>query len=289
MPEPLPPNTFTAHTPAWNAYNSCVDLEALASWGAFVQDLDPRIGNPSLEAFMFQNPPEVAGRTLGYALRFAPNDTGRNCVAREVNACNGDIESLAGLAHLYIYGLIRVFRNPKGPTPTITADQSPDVTFDQQANIHKISLITPGAQPTSLRKKLLYRDQYRCVLTGLIDRASLDKAEETPELFPDLASLVAPQAPAVPGELLSDLEVAHIISQSLTDGIGGLSEAATAKLDWASSASAILDRFSGIDIKLLLGGTNLHSAINGFMASLEAHALFDRLDFCLIQARVHSF
>ncbi|KAJ7271359.1 hypothetical protein B0H12DRAFT_1229014 [Mycena haematopus] len=132
---------------------------------------------------------------------------------------------------------------------------------------------------------LLYRDQYRCVLTGRIDRASLDKTEQNPELFPDLAPLVAPQAPAVPGELVFDLEVAHIISQSLTDGIGGLSAAAAAKLDWASSASAILDRFSGIDIKRLLGGTDLHSAINGFMASNEAHALFDRLDFCLIPAR----
>lgn len=78
--------------------------------------------------------------------------------------------------------------------------------------------------------QLLYRDQYRCVLTGRIDRASLDKAEATPELFPDLAPLVAPQASTVPGELLFDLEVAHIISQSLTDGIGGLSEAATAKV-----------------------------------------------------------
>ncbi|KAJ7271350.1 hypothetical protein B0H12DRAFT_1229005 [Mycena haematopus] len=119
----LPPNAFAASTPAYNAYNSCVDLEAMSSWGAFVKDLDTRIGNPSLEVFMFDNSPRVAGRTLGYALCFAPNDIGRDCVAREVNACHGDIERLAGLAHLYIYGLIRVFKNPKGPTPTITADQ----------------------------------------------------------------------------------------------------------------------------------------------------------------------
>ncbi|KAJ7491930.1 hypothetical protein FB451DRAFT_1348694 [Mycena latifolia] len=238
---------------------------------------------------MFGNSPEIAGRTLGYALLFAPSDTGRDCVAREVNACNGNIERLVGLAHLYIYGLIRIFRNPKGPTPAITADQSPDATFDQHTNLHRTSLNPPGAQPTSLKKKLLCRDQYRCVLTHRIDRGSFDKAEASPELFPELASLIAPQAPAVSGELLHDLEVAHIISQPLSDGIGGLSEAAMAKLDWASSASAILDRFSGVDIKQLLGGTDLHSAINAFMASNEAHALFDRLDFCLVPAKVHSF
>ncbi|KAJ7343252.1 hypothetical protein DFH08DRAFT_915163 [Mycena albidolilacea] len=237
---------------------------------------------------MFHNPPEVAGRTLGYALCFAPSDSGRDCVAREVNACDGDIESLAGLAHLYIFGLIRVFKNPKGPTPTITADQTPDVMFDQQTNLHRNSLSIPGAQPPSLRKKLLYRDQYRCVLTGHIDRASLDKAEESPEQLPDLAPLVAPQAPVISGDLVEGLEVAHIISQSLTDSIGGLSETAKAKLDWASSASAILDRFSGIDVQRLLGGTNLHSAINGFMASHGAHELFDRLDLCFIPARVRA-
>jgi len=254
------------------------------SWGAFVEDLDARIGHPSLEAFMFKHPPEVAGRTLGYALVFAPSDAGRDCVAREVNACNGDIERLAALAHLYIFGLVRVFKNPKGPTPAITADQSPDVRFSQQTMLHKGSLKAPGEQPASLRQQLLYREKYRCALTGHIDRASSDKAEQSPELFPDLAPLFASQPPAVTGDLLYDLEVAHIISQSLTDGIGGLTDAARAKLDWASSASAILDRFSGIDVKQLLGGTDLHSAINGFMASNEAHALFDRLDFCLLPA-----
>ncbi|KAJ7196767.1 hypothetical protein GGX14DRAFT_375800 [Mycena pura] len=256
---------------------------------------------------MFKHPPEVAGRTLGYALIFAPSDAGRDCVAREVNACNGDIERLAALAHLYIFGLVRVceccfhancrylsyisplVKNPKGPTPAITADQSPDVRFSQQTMLHKGSLKAPGEQPASLRQQLLYREKYRCALTGHIDRASSDKAEQSPELFPDLAPLFASQPPAVTGDLLYDLEVAHIISQSLTDGIGGLTDAARAKLDWASSASAILDRFSGIDVKQLLGGTDLHSAINGFMASNEAHALFDRLDFCLLPAMVHSF
>ncbi|KAJ7144309.1 hypothetical protein C8R44DRAFT_865256 [Mycena epipterygia] len=243
MPQPLPPNTFAANTPAWNAYNSCVDLEAMGSWDAFVEDLNARIGNPSLEVFMFHNPPEVAG---------------------EVNACNGTLR--ASPAWHISTSTVSFEFNPTGPA--ITADQSPDLTFDQQTNVHRNSLNTPGAQPTLLRKKLLHRDQYRCVLTGRIDRASLDKAEETPELFFDLAPLVAPQAPP-----------------SLTDGIGGLSQAVRAKLDWASSASAILGRFSGIDIKRLLGGTDLHSAINSFMASNEAHALFDRLHFCLIPSK----
>jgi hypothetical protein len=58
----------------------------------------------------------------------------------------------------------------------------------------------------------------------------LDKAEESPEQFPDLAPLVAPQAPVISGDLVHDLGVAHIISQSLTDGIGGLSETAKAKV-----------------------------------------------------------
>ena len=57
---------------------------------------------------MLHTSPQVAGRTLRYALNFAHSDAGRACVAREVQTCEDDPEILAGLAHLYIYGLIRI-------------------------------------------------------------------------------------------------------------------------------------------------------------------------------------
>ncbi|KAJ7104026.1 hypothetical protein B0H15DRAFT_935570 [Mycena belliarum] len=286
MPQPLPSNPFAKHTPEWDAYNSCLHLEALTSWS--VDDLNARIADPSLEGLMLAIPPQVAGRTLGYALFYAPSDTGRACVAEEIVACTGDLDTLASLAHLYIFGLIRIFRNPKGATPTLSADQTPDPCFLWMQG-HRDSLILPGDRPPSLKKKarhsLLLRDQYRCVFTGHIDRSSFDKAEQNPSVFPELAPFFVPDAPAVSGESLHNLDIAHIISQSLTDRIGGISKAAIGKLNWACSVSAILDRFSGIQIQELLGGTDLHSASNGFMASHHPHTLFNRLDFCLIPAK----
>lgn len=54
-------------------------------------------------------PPCLAARVLGYALLFAPCDSGRNRLTDEILDCNdGDDLALENLADLYIYGLIRV-------------------------------------------------------------------------------------------------------------------------------------------------------------------------------------
>ncbi|KAJ8461922.1 hypothetical protein ONZ51_g11233 [Trametes cubensis] len=44
-------------------------------------------------------------------------------------------------------------------------------------------------------------------------------------------------------------KVAHIISQPLTDAIGGLSQSAREKFSWASSIAAVLERFGGDNIR----------------------------------------
>ena len=103
---PLPDNPYNPLTqPDWHdAFVSCKRLEAASAWATFLPDLEK--ADP--EAIMLNTSPVVAGRTLGYALILAPNDVGRDCVAREIRACDDDPEIIAGLAHLYIYSLIRV-------------------------------------------------------------------------------------------------------------------------------------------------------------------------------------
>ncbi|KAJ7749233.1 hypothetical protein B0H14DRAFT_2983035 [Mycena olivaceomarginata] len=75
---------------------------------------------------MLKTSVEVAARTLGFALIYSLTVEGRRCLAREINSTDRDAEILAGLAHLYIFGFIRVSRNPKGPTPVLVpTDQTP--------------------------------------------------------------------------------------------------------------------------------------------------------------------
>ena len=52
--------------------------------------------------------PRVAARVLGHGLILAPSEEGRSALTRDINECDSDPELLAGLAHLYVYGLIRV-------------------------------------------------------------------------------------------------------------------------------------------------------------------------------------
>ncbi|KAJ6486672.1 hypothetical protein C8R45DRAFT_995488 [Mycena sanguinolenta] len=231
-----------------------------------------------METFIYNHPPKVAARTLGYALIHAPSPAGRDCISQEIVGCNDEPEYLAGLAHLYIYGLIRIFRNPKGPTPLLTADQSPDPRFGTVSTLNRTTL-----PPTSLKTQLLFRDRYRCTLSDAVDRGSLDDALTNPGSNPDVEDFVqAFTSRSLRGSKIQTLQVAHIISQSLTNSIEGLSVGARAKFNWASSAAAILDRFSGIDVKKLLGGTNLHSAVNAVMATHEGHELLDCLLLCLV-------
>ncbi|KAJ7755950.1 hypothetical protein B0H16DRAFT_1722100 [Mycena metata] len=254
-PTPLPPYTFKTENDR-SAYEICLWLQTFSAWGTFADDL-----NDLGETLMCKTSVTVAARTLGYALIYSPTTKGRDAVAREINGCGKNAEHLAGLAHLYIYGLIRVFRNPKGPTPSVSPVLSPRLSVEVAVNQHRDKMVEDGKTPHSLREQVIHRDRHRCVFTN---RA--DSHNPTHDDVKDLDSAYAEK-----------IEVAHIISQSLTNGISGLSEDAQKKLDWASSAFAILDRFAGIEVKALLGTLYLHSPLNTMMASGTPHDHFDHL------------
>ena len=106
LPTPLPDDAYQLNTQQdWrDAFATCKRLEAADNWGVFFPEPDEALS----EDIMFRTSPRVAGRTLGYALIYAPSDVSRDCVAREICACDGDAEILAGLAHLYIFSLIHL-------------------------------------------------------------------------------------------------------------------------------------------------------------------------------------
>ena len=103
----LPPNPYSPLThPSWHAaYAYCIPLEQT---GTLSDTMFPLVPPVSPQVDMLQTSGQVAGRTLGYALIHAPNDAARDCVAREINGCEDNAELLAGLAHVYIFGFIRI-------------------------------------------------------------------------------------------------------------------------------------------------------------------------------------
>ncbi|KAI0328659.1 hypothetical protein GY45DRAFT_1420463 [Cubamyces sp. BRFM 1775] len=129
--------------------------------------------------------------------------------------------------------------------------------LDAAQNPHLLEASSSNA--AQLRSLTLLRDHHRCVFTGKVDRRSLQRG------------IVGPSPEA------TSTNVAHIISQSLTDGIHGVTPAHQAKFERARTAGAMIERFGGFDARNVLNQDNIHSPKNAFTASIDPHEMFDQL------------
>lgn len=136
--------------------------------------------------------------------------------------------------------------------------------------------------------KTLLRDGSRCVFTGALDYATFE----------------AHPSSLIPASGVCISEVAHIITQSLTENITGLSETARSRVtffpyriymllmsvfgqfQWAKTAAAILERFGKFSAREILGDKGLNNPVNAFTASHDMHVMFDNLNLCLTPAKV---
>lgn len=105
--QPLPANPYQPGGDNHTAYGLCLQLELIGTtWpNIFVDSL---AHTPPFEQVLISMAPVVAARVLGYGLCYAPNDTGRDALVRDILACGGNQPWMAVLAYLYVYGLIRV-------------------------------------------------------------------------------------------------------------------------------------------------------------------------------------
>ena len=108
----------------WRTFQVCKTLESKEQWALFhvygalgsgeqwvlsESDLahmpDPKV------LILLDLTLTCAAQVLGYPLLYSPSDHGRNTLAAEILKCNDSKnghELLGGLAHVYVYGLIRV-------------------------------------------------------------------------------------------------------------------------------------------------------------------------------------
>ena len=105
--QPLPPNPYQQGSDTYEAYERCLQLERRPAWNlnAFLDDVPQ---NHPYEDIVQIMTTIVTARVLGYGLHFAPNDTGRAALGRDILACAQDERLLAVVAYLYVFGLIRV-------------------------------------------------------------------------------------------------------------------------------------------------------------------------------------
>lgn len=101
----LPENMYPQGSDNHQAYQRCLQLEYDQIYVNLAADLQPSPLEGVLETESM--PPLIAARVLGYGLLYAPNDTGRAALVRDILACQGQAE-LDVLAYLYVFGLIRV-------------------------------------------------------------------------------------------------------------------------------------------------------------------------------------
>ncbi|KAK0438225.1 hypothetical protein EV421DRAFT_1906766 [Armillaria borealis] len=264
MPEPLPQNSFRPSSDEHKAYQSCLGLEAVgSSWGVVVGSL----AKEASEAAMFKFSPEVAARVLGYALRLSPSTEGTACLAQEILSCNDEGELLAGLSYLYVMGMIRIFKNPKGSVPTPMSIHSSRPSFQATADSIAALLSQPTTSSSDAKKLALARDDYRCILSGNVDIASFD------------AGLTSVNVAA--GDRMKVTVLGHIFGQSTMDNTAGLTNAAQIKLAWAASAAAVVQRFASISIVEELNQNNIHRAENTFTITPDYHSALDELRISL--------
>ena len=134
----------------------------------------------------------------------------------------------------------------------------------------------------------MFREENCCIFTGVLD-----------------TTIANSQLP-VPGRKRAAVQVAHIISRSLSENVEGAAPEVRAKVaichavsastdticlqfEWAKTAGAIIERFGGISTHELLGDAVLNSPLNAFAASFAPHLEFDQLDLWLTPAQVRSF
>ena len=108
-PTPLPPcpENFPEESDLRRAFEVCKALESENRWVS----PESNLAHARSEDILLCLTPTCAARVLGFALLHSPSDNGRDNLAAEILKCNeseNDNELLGGLAHLYVYGLIRV-------------------------------------------------------------------------------------------------------------------------------------------------------------------------------------
>ncbi|KAI9436374.1 hypothetical protein F5148DRAFT_1380312 [Russula earlei] len=196
-------------------------------------------------------------RILGFLLLYAPNRAVRHEVVKCIHSRRNESD-LTDVGQFFECYLIMPFKKYKGRTPKPSEHPSRP-SFEGVKNQIKVDISVAPKNHHDAKRKALIRDNWRCIVTGLID---LDAPEDN----------IAPFEQSSPGIYT---ECAHIIPEATFFGLVPKS-GENSKLDFSATILAVLQRFH-YDITKF-NGEKVHSLTNVITLEQNIHDRFDRLE-----------
>ncbi|OJA13881.1 hypothetical protein AZE42_05401 [Rhizopogon vesiculosus] len=159
MQSPLPPNTYPEGL-WWEGYNICLESESKAISALLPLSVPSRL---------------VCARFLGYMIHEAPTDRGRDNISRKIIDCVDDDE-LVKLVRFYIAHFVHWARAGRESRSHFWYPSHLSFTEIQQRMLHLLHEVPQSHDEA--RERALFRDGYRCVLTGIYDSTTYLKRKE---------------------------------------------------------------------------------------------------------------
>lgn len=204
-------------------------------------------------------------RILGYMIHHAPTDRGLKAVVEEISSAVTDGALLSCGQH-YFDHFIRAFRSNKGRIPT-PSNHASRPSFDTLADMMTDILEEASPNHSNAKKRALYRDGGRCVLTMQYD---LDIYTMVQQIKAEVDSR---------HEKATQTELAHIFSESTNFSIDPDRQSNSDKRQYAASMWAIMRRFGHDQLPDDLNGDNVHRLENVMTMNAIHHTWFDSLGF----------
>jgi len=115
------------------------------------------------------------------------------------------------------------------------------------------------------KKAALYRDNYRCMVTGSVDETAYDAMSDAQRQQYDIVD-----------SGLTNTNFCHIFPPSTSRNLNA-EVPGDPKSVYSGSVWSIINSFDNIDVLAELDGNKIHSLSNGLTLDLNLHSLFDNL------------
>ncbi|KAK0183601.1 hypothetical protein F5146DRAFT_1149696 [Armillaria mellea] len=162
-------------------------------------------------------------RIMGHPLKVGPTDKAKSLISTTINSETTD-EALIARGAFYDRFFIRTFRRAKGPTPQTSTHHSRPSFRQTLEEVHR-QLQRDPFNHQEAKKSALARDNYRCILSGTMDKTSFFEYDELQAQLPE-------------GMVPRTTQSAHIFSESMNVGIDD-----PTKNDYAANAWTIIEHF----------------------------------------------
>ncbi|KDR83077.1 hypothetical protein GALMADRAFT_221057 [Galerina marginata CBS 339.88] len=254
------PERLQSNPHAVSAYNICLEREVSLQLAV---DNGDNIGKDLIYI-----------RILGYLIIYVPTPTALHTIVVEVVSAREN-RAIFDLGQMYYDHYLRAFRANKSQAPTPSNHSSRrSESFDTVADMVGDTLTSAPQSHATAKKHALFRDGYRCVITGSYDQPSVLTIQELRKKFE-----------VEPGfRKMERTQCAHIFAESTNADI----EPGSDKRLYPATMWALMERLGYTRLPEELNGPNIHRLENVMTAALEFHSDFDLLMVWLVATDVEN-